>query len=449
MVDPQLSQELSLLRILAANLERTVIPVDPRVAEMWRANGMEPPPGPPPTRTTIKPPGREALSKLAECIVGRIPSMARGAMFKGVQAELFGQLETYVGRDPQSIKAADAQKLLEHFGSWFQAQVQPRCLYVPCVISPWPAPPFIIGPVSFVFIDDIPGSDFYPSQPNGDRLKREAFDELMQLMRHTHANWLARIDVDGCDPERSQEIAELAVDLALFALQLSAPVSDTRGMCRLDARRGFVEKRTLSETAGRASWGIQRTEPGMSIGPGTLAEILRQAQPVIASVGRIVASFASGMWHQPTLERAWCDAAYWMRESLFDNVDSVAVTKLETALEVLICTESSKNSTARVTAALQNLLGVKRDEQILPPFDITTASLVTALVRDRSRIMHGTWSTLGTRPPSRRDGIEAVVGAVLRQAAIHLHAYASEPAPVDTIEAFFAWLEQKRTPAAA
>jgi hypothetical protein len=52
-----------------------------------------------------------------------------------------------------------------------------------------------------------------------------------------------------------------------------------------------------------------------------------------------------------------------MRESLFDTIDTLAVTKLETALEVLICTESSKNSKPRVRSALQNLLRVKPDER--------------------------------------------------------------------------------------
>lgn len=216
---------------------------------------------------------------------------------------------------------------------------------------------------------------------------------------------------------------------------------------RLDARRGFVERRTFAEANGRMGWGIQRREPGLSIGEGTLQAVLKETQVLVTAVGHIVASFASGTYRLPTLEKAWCDAAYWMRESLFDTIDSLAVTKLETAMEVLICTESAKNSTVRVTAALNNLLGVKCDEQILPPFEITTKSLVSTLVRDRSRIIHGTWSTLGTRVPTRRDGVEAVVGAVLRQAAIQLDAYANEVSPVDTIEAFFDWLRQKRAAA--
>ena len=69
--------------------------------------------------------------------------------------------------------------------------------------------------------------------------------------------------------------------------------------------------------------------------------MLRETQPVISAVGHVVKSFASGNYRLPKLERAWCDPAYGIRESLFDPIDSLAVTKLETALEVLICAENS------------------------------------------------------------------------------------------------------------
>jgi phage terminase Nu1 subunit (DNA packaging protein) len=52
------------------------------------------------------------------------------------------------------------------------------------------------------------------------------------------ANWLARVAVEGCEQKRAEELAELAVDLAIVALQLAAPQYDTRSMARLDARRG-------------------------------------------------------------------------------------------------------------------------------------------------------------------------------------------------------------------
>jgi hypothetical protein len=61
--------------------------------------------------------------------------------------------------------------------------------------------------------------------------------------------------VDGCEQKRAEEIAELAVDLVIIALQLAAPHLDTRTMARLAARRGTSQKRTLSEADGYHSAG--------------------------------------------------------------------------------------------------------------------------------------------------------------------------------------------------
>jgi hypothetical protein len=132
-----------------------------------------------------------------------------------------------------------------------------------------------------------------------------------------------------------------------------------------------------------------------------------------------------------------------MRESLFDTIDSLAATKLETALEVLMGAESSKLSTARLMSAMQHILGVQPDDQILPPFNLTTTIFVKHLVSARSQLLHGTWSTLNARLPVRRDGFEAVVGAVLRQAVIKMHAYAQEPGAQDNMDAFILWLSQR------
>jgi hypothetical protein len=115
---------------------------------------------------------------------------------------------------------------------------------------------------------------------------------------------LAAIEVKGCDRERGQEVAELSVDLALVALLLAAPNLDTRDMCPLDARRGFVEKRTFSEVNGQSSWGTQRREPGLAIGKGTLDSVLQQTQTVISAVGHVVGSFAAGSYRLPTSEGA-------------------------------------------------------------------------------------------------------------------------------------------------
>jgi hypothetical protein len=369
--------------------------------------------------------------------------MDRGTNFANFQSELFQKLEAYVGHDPASIESADAQALLDHLNQWFKGHASLRKVFVPCVLTPWAAPRFDIGSVTFVYVDEITTCEFYPTGPTPDVLATHSFDSLIELMQETHANWLARVVVEGCEQQRAEEIAELAVDLAIVTLHLAAPYLDTRSMCRLDSRRGSAQKRVISEANGHynASW--SRKEPGMSIGAGTLTDILQKTQPLVTAVGNIVRSFTSGTYRLPILERAWCDAAYWLLEALTEPIDSIAVTKLETALEVLLRSESSKGSTARVLAILQCFFGLQPHDPVAAGSTLTAKQFAANLVRDRSRILHGTWSTLNARAGRSRTAMEGFVATVIRRAALELETYSHEPAPADDIDAFLEWLKQR------
>ena len=156
--------------------------------------------------------------------------MERGTNFEKFQTELFGQLEAFVGRDAGAIGHAEAQGLVDHFAAWFKSQVFPRKVFVPCVLTPWAAPRFDIGSVTFVYIDQITRSEFYPAGPEPDVLAKHNFDRLLELMQETKANWLARVGVEGCEQQRAEETGELAVDLAIVALQLAA-LALIRGVC--------------------------------------------------------------------------------------------------------------------------------------------------------------------------------------------------------------------------
>jgi hypothetical protein len=434
-----LAQEVGLLRIIVRNLERTPIPVDPSVAAFWRAQGIEVP-GDASWKTTIRPAGHGAFNQLSECLVGHFPIMERGTNFANFENELFAKLETYVGRDPASIDDADAQALLDYLNGWFKDRASQRKVFVPCALTPWAAPRFDIGPITFVYIDEIATSEFYPRGPSPDTLAKYNFDTLLELMRETRANWLARVAVEGCEQQRAEEIGELAVDLAIVALQLAAPNLDTRDMCRLDSRRGSAQKRVISEANGyyNASWA--RKEPGLAIGAGTLADILQKTKTLVTAVGNVVRSFTSGTYRLPVLERAWCDAAYWLHEALAEPIDSIAVAKLETALEVLLRSESSKGSTARVLTILQCFFGLQPGDPIAPGSTLTAKQFAANLVRDRSRILHGTWSTLNTRLARDRTGLEGFVITVVRRAVLEMETYSHEPAPLDDIDAFLEWL---------
>lgn len=440
----QFAEEVGLLRTLARNLILKPSPSGPISQDFLRAEGLGRVHRQANGLVAILRSGHEAFTQLSESIISQFPAMERGTTFSNFQTELFDFLgNNYLGRDAASVGAPEVSVLHEHFATWFAKLASPRRIFVPCVISPWSAPRFSIGPAVFIFIEEATRSEFYPQSDPADILSRDGFDRMLQLMKDTHANWVACVPIQGCEHQRAEEIGALAVDLAIVALQLAAPALDTRTMSRLDARRGAAEKRTLSEADGYYNAGWTKMEPGLSIGTGTLADILRKTEPLITAVGSCVRSFAAGSFRLPNLERAWCDAAYWLHEALAEPLDSIAVAKLETALEVLLGAESASGSQTRMLTILGTFYGLKPDDPLTKGATTTAKQFAQSVVRDRSRILHGTWSTLNSRLASNRNGLENFVTAVVRRAALELEDYAFTASPEDNIDAFLAWVKHR------
>lgn len=437
----QFAKEVGLLRALARNLISKPSPSGPITQDFLRAEGLARVRRQANGLVAILRPGHKAFTDLSESIIGQFPAMERGTIFGNFETELFDFLATYVGRDPASISAVEVSALHDHFAAWFAELASPRRIFVPCVISPWSAPCFSVGPAVFIFIEDATQSEFYPRGDPSDILSRDGFDRMLQLMRDAHANWLACVPIQGCEHQRAEEIGALAVDLAIVALQLAAPALDTRTMSRLDARRGMAVKRTLSEAHNYYNAGWTRMEPGLAIGTGTLADILQKTEPLITAVGSCVKSFAGGRFRFPNLERAWCDAAYWLHEALAEPLDSIAVAKLETALEVLLHAESASGSQTRMLTILETFYGLKPEDPLTDGATTTAKQFARSVVRDRSRILHGTWSTLNSRLASNRNGLENFVTTVIRRAALELENYALTASPEDNIDAFLAWVK--------
>jgi hypothetical protein len=443
---PNFAHEIGLLRKIAQNLVREPSVYDAIAQEFLRAEGLARVGHHAQGLVAIQLPGHDAFNELSEWVICKFPTMERGVVYANFQVELLDYLaNTYLGHDPASIGLADVTALCDHFEAWFAKLAGLRTIFVPCVITSWAAPRFAIGPVTFIFIDDAPRSEFYPRSDKSDVISRDGFDRMIQLMRDTRANWLACVRIEGCEQDRAQELAALAVDLAIVALQLAIPLAfGTRMMSRLDARRGFAEKRTLSETDGYYNAGWSRMEPGISIGTGTLADFLRKTEPLIKAVSSCVQSFTTGQFRFHVLERAWCDAAYWLHEALAEPLDTIAVAKLETALEVLLQSENAAGSQRRILNVLAKFFGLGPEDVIIPGGTRTAKQLARELVQDRSRILHGTWSTLTSRLASNRDGLEGFVIAILRTAALDLESYAHQPGAGDDLDAFLDWVDAQR-----
>ncbi|TWA89390.1 hypothetical protein FBZ96_1204 [Bradyrhizobium stylosanthis] len=438
-----LTREVGLLRAIAGQLEQRPLPFEQVTQEFLRKEGLGHVREKAGNIISLGISAHQAFGDLTDCLRDRYPAMERGSTYADVQTELFSFIEAYVGREPSTIATSDAEALLTRFEHWFAQRASSRRVFVPCLITRTAAPRFEIGPVTFEFINRIRTSDFWPSLKGEASLDRHGFEDLLKWMHEGDAYWLARVSVDGCEQRRAEEIAELAVDLAIVALQLSAPALGTSTMARLDARRGTSQKRTLSEAGGYHNAGWTRKEPGLTIGRGTLEDILLKSAQLIAAVGNLVQSFASGSFRLPTLERAWCDAAYWLHQARAESIDTIAIAKLETALEVLFCSESARGSEQRILGIFHAFFGLAPDAPINPGSLISARQFARRIVRDRSRILHGTWSTLNARGLDRA-GIEGFVISVVRMAAVELDAYAHSPDPSDDIDEFLHWMKKRR-----
>jgi hypothetical protein len=319
--------------------------------------------------------------------------------------------------------------LIEHIETWFTALASPCTVFVPCVITRWRAPRFSIGDVDFVFIDDVGQNEFYPLADPDDVGSREGINKLLQFMRDTRGYWVACAPIDGCEPYRAQEIGSLAVDLAIVALQLAFPNGSTRSMSRLDSRRGAADKVTVTKSRAFLQRRLDQHGCRHRNRRRHPPDIFSRYHDLISAVGNRVRSFASGRFRLQALEQAWCDAAYWLDQALAEPMDSIAIAKLETPLEVLLRSESSSGSQSRILTAVDLFFGLKPEDPILADSPVGAKQFAAAAVGDRSRILHGTSSTLNSRLARNSLGLEGFVIAVVRRAVIELDAYAQSSAP--------------------
>jgi hypothetical protein len=437
--------DLNLLRSIARNLVVRPLPQGPVTQDVLRAEGLGRARRNPDALVGILRSGVEAFSELSEKTFRKIPGLERGTAFSGYQEEfLTVLLSRHLGKDITTIVDADVLAIEKHFADWFSGKAAKRTIFVPCMISPWPSPRFSIGPVSFIFLNDVSASEYYPHGGPEDQLNVFGFDSLIAAMRNNGSHWLAVIDIDGCDQQRSIEVGDLAVDLGIVALQLAAPYLGTKNMSRLATRRGPRIKETLSAVDSYYYFGSSNTEPGIPIGNGYLKKIVCESSLLITAVGNCIHSFTTGSYRLPNLEQAWCDAAYWLHQGLGEPLDSIAVAKLETAIEVLLRAESTRGSQSRIEAALDTFYGLAADEHITTNSQITARQFAKGFVRDRSRVLHGTWSTLNVRLESSRESLENLAVTLVRASAMELDAYIQTDVPADDVDAFLAWTKSQR-----
>ncbi len=382
--------------------------------------------------------GGEALSDLTDALFRGALFYERGSTFDEVLEALFDvMIQHFLDREASGITAADLIFVEHAIEAWFNDNSSSFHFYVPCIVTPRPAPAFVVGPVRFSYVED-----FTAHERKG---KAEAFElnfgAMLQDMAYQRAFWVAEVDVDRSMPKRARELGELAVDLSIAALQIVIHPQHSRHMARLSARAVPRYRHDVSTTGATISPSVANQEPGLLLGPGTFELYVTEAGLLLGAVGAQVNAFLSRSGGLPTLSRAWTDAAYWYHEGLAESLDTIAVPKLETAIEVLLRSEKSSGSEARLCRAVQVFYGLKAGDFINPNSTITVKQFAKQFVRDRSMILHGTLSTLSTSMRASRTSLEGLVVGLLARYVFLLSAYEASSGASDNLDAFLTFAD--------
>jgi hypothetical protein len=389
----------------------------------------------------IKEEAREETYGLVDQIFSNSPRYRRGITFEEAFDEITdGIIKTLFLRDTSAITNEDVAGLEKDFDVWFRGHATSQIVYIPCSITRFKNPRFVVGPVEFTHLEDFLAEQRARSPGTFDL----TFSALATEMQREGAHWIARVEILECSQKKAQLLANHVTDLAIASLQLLLPIDAAQYMARMTARTMPHVTTDLHEQNGQLNAHYSFKVPGQSLDAIRFQNYLKTAESVLVSVGYRIQRCLATDAILPALNLAWCDAAYWYHEGLAEPLDTIAVPKLETAIENLLHAESTPGSEQRMLTAIRHFYGREADQTINPTSPLTVKKFVKQFIRDRSRILHGTWSTLMGHLPDSRPTLTAFVRALLLSYTIALDKYCSSSNPSDTIVNFLKWVESQQ-----
>ncbi|WP_203072246.1 hypothetical protein [Falsiroseomonas ponticola] len=387
-------------------------------------------------------------------------------------------INAWAGRTSSSLAQPDFNQLQTVIDDWFAALTQVREHVVPCTLFPCAIPSFTIGPVIFRHFSELPTegfgishNEFWPKEPPAwKRWVRDVwaaiwrkpisrpevggfrFSMLVQFANDRVAPWVAFVRVTGRPPAESIRAADLSTDIALAAIQLASPGDDVRAITRASARAAPVWRVDVSRTEGGGfSEGTRNQVPALARSPQLIELHIKEVEPAFRSMGQRLSAFLDASSPVPDLDEAWCNAAYWYHEALAETLDTVAIAKLETAIEVLFRAENMTGSKRRLLESFDVFFGLDRADKIPPNNLVTVEQLVEAITTARSRVLHGTWPTLHFDLPANKSNqtvsygdVEFLTRTLLLRFSLQLDGYIAAGNPIDTTDAFFSWIKAER-----
>lgn len=436
------------------------------------------------TATGFSDVGISAIGDLARSFRPSLSANSKTASNATLGKFIAGQIITHwKTRTATSLAAADFDKLRQAVDDWFGAQSAIRRHVVPCTVFPYPTESFSIGPVTFCHVEQFPSEDFgvprdvfWPRPlPPWKQLMRNVwaavrakpvdvqkpggfkFEQFLEFAGSRHAPWMALIEVSGRAPDESARAADLAADVALASIQIVIPGDDMRQLARASGRAAPIWRVDVSQASPcELSTTSSSQMPALARTPQLISQHVKTARPLLESMGRRLEGFLLAASPLPELDSAWCNAAYWYHEALAETLDTVAVAKLETAIEVLFRAENMTKSTGRLLGSFSAIFGLGRKDFLDAAKTVTVEEFVQAITTARSRILHGTWPTLHSDLPqqpgrltARFGDVEALTRRVLLEFSVYLDAYQAAGKPDDNTDAFVTWIKAERLAQAA
>lgn len=105
--------------------------------------------------------------------------------------------------------------------------------------------------------------------------------------------------------------------------------------------------------------------------------------------------------------------------------------------------ESSVGNERRLIELMGAFFDLGPNDPIYAASTVTVRDSARRMVRDRSRILHGTSPTLTARGVDR-VGLEGFVATVLRISVTELEAYAQTPNAQDSAVKFLTWIQNRK-----
>src|SRR5579875_1796752 len=126
---------IRLLRTIIPHLGKPTLPPEGVTQDWLRMKGIASVRKKADSVISISIPGYQALTELADRLLDRFPCMERGAAYANITNELINFIGNFIGREPTTIDAKEAEALIAHLKKWFAGKTSSRRVFVPCVIT--------------------------------------------------------------------------------------------------------------------------------------------------------------------------------------------------------------------------------------------------------------------------------------------------------------------------